>query len=90
MKSINSILESSLNPTPTVVQINNPVIRSFDIQLNDGVTETGRQAGTGVDSSTVSRNVVDVFRDDVLLREGVEDSRLTGKRKKVEVVTKVA
>jgi hypothetical protein len=61
---------ADLNPTPTVVQINNPVIRSFDIQLNDGLTETGRQAGTGVDHDTVTRDVVTVLQDGNLLQEG--------------------
>lgn len=60
------------NPTNSVVQINNPVVRSFNIQLNDGVTETQRQAGTGVDSDTVTRDRVRVFRTGVLLQEGVD------------------
>ncbi|MCA9166590.1 MAG: pre-peptidase C-terminal domain-containing protein [Planctomycetales bacterium] len=60
------------NPAVGIVQTTNSVVRSFDIQLNDGVTETGQQAGTGIDSATVDRDVVQVFRDGNLLQEGVD------------------
>ena len=61
-----------LNPAEGIVQINDPVILSFDIQLNDGVTETGRQSGTGIDASSVNRDTVVVMQDDVPLQEGVD------------------
>ncbi len=60
------------NQAPTIVLINNPVVRSFDILLNDGVTETGRQSGTGVATSSVTRDTVSVTRDGRLLEEGVD------------------
>ncbi len=63
---------SDLNPTLTVVQTNNSSIRSFDLQLNDGVTETGRQAGTGVANGTVTRDAVRISRDGVQLLEGID------------------
>jgi hypothetical protein len=68
----NDAAGEDLNPAPSVVMITNPVVRSFDILLNDGLTETGRQAGTGVASASITRDAVVVLRDGELLEDGVD------------------
>ena len=68
----NDAAGQDLDPAPTIVLINNPVVRSFDILLNDGVTETGRQSGTGVAPQSVTRDQVSVTRDGQPLQDGVD------------------
>ena len=63
---------SDLNPVLGVVQVNNPAIRAFEVQLNDGLNETQRQGGTGVDNDTVVTEAFAVFRNGVLLTDGVD------------------
>ncbi|MCA9196580.1 MAG: pre-peptidase C-terminal domain-containing protein [Planctomycetales bacterium] len=63
---------SDLNPSTGIVQINNPVIRSFEIQLRDGVNEAQLQEGSGIAAESVSHNSVAVYRNGELLVEGID------------------
>ena len=60
------------NPNSNIVQINNPVISSFEIQLQDGITESQTQRGAGIDETTVTIETVTVSRNGTLLTEGVD------------------
>ena len=60
------------NPGNNIVQINNPVMRSFQIQLQDGITESQTQRGAGIDETTVTIDSVTVMQNGTVLTEGVD------------------
>ncbi len=60
------------NPALGIVQVNDPRVRSFEIQLSDGLNETQRQGGSGVDPDTVMASRVTVLSNGVALTEGVD------------------
>ena len=61
---------NDLNSATGIVQLNDPVVRAFEIQLNDGLSETQRQGGTGVDPKTVVTGAFEVYQDGTLLEDG--------------------
>ena len=60
------------NPSLGIVQVNDPRVRVFEIQLSDGLNETQRQGGSGVDPETVTASSVTVLSNGVALTEGVD------------------
>ncbi|MCA9218103.1 MAG: DVUA0089 family protein, partial [Planctomycetales bacterium] len=61
------------NPGANIVQVNNPVLTSFQIQLQDGITEQVQtQRGSGIDELTVVSDAVKLLRNGRLLTEGID------------------
>lgn len=68
----NDSLGVDLNPAETQVELSTGALSEFVIQLVDGVEPVDPSNGVGVDDRTVTSQQVSVFRDDVLLTEGVD------------------